>query len=78
MAVFEAMSAPALLVVDVQKGLEDPAWGRRDNPDCERNIAALIERWREQDRPVVFVRHDSVEPDSPLRPDSPATPSRTS
>ena len=71
MAVFEAMSAPALLVVDVQKGLEDPGWGRRDNPDCEGNIAALIERWREQDRPVVFVRHDSVEPESPLRPDNP-------
>jgi nicotinamidase-related amidase len=70
-AVFEAMSAPALLVVDVQRGLEDPIWGRRDNPDCERNIAALIERWRSEGRPVVFVRHDSDEPDSPLRPGLP-------
>ena len=40
------MSAPALIVVDVQKAFADPYWGRRDNPDCERNVAALIERWR--------------------------------
>jgi len=65
------MSEPALIVIDVQKAFADPYWGRRDNPDCERNIAALIERWREQDRPIVFVRHDSDEPDSPLRPDRP-------
>ena len=35
------MPEPALLVVDVQRGLEDPRWGRRDNPDCERNRASL-------------------------------------
>jgi nicotinamidase-related amidase len=68
---FDAMSEPALIVVDVQKAFSDPVWGRRDNPDCESNIAALIEHWREQDRPIVFVRHDSDEPDSPLRPDRP-------
>ena len=65
------MPAPALIVVDVQKAFADPVWGRRDNPDCERNIAALLERWREQSRPVVFVRHDSIEPDSTLRPERP-------
>jgi nicotinamidase-related amidase len=62
---------PALLVVDVQRGLEDPRWGSRNNPDCERNIAALLEHWRGRGRPVVFVRHDSVEPSSPLRPELP-------
>ncbi|MYS06621.1 isochorismatase family protein [Streptomyces sp. SID6041] len=58
----------ALVVVDVQKGFEEEFWGKRDNPAAEGNIAALIDRWQETGRPVVFVRHDSVESSrSPLR-----------
>jgi nicotinamidase-related amidase len=64
-------SSPALVVVDVQRGLDAAYWGRRDNPDCERNIAALIEHWRDLAWPVVFVRHDSAEPGSPLAPGTP-------
>ena len=65
------MTEPALIVVDVQRAFADPAWGHRDNPDCEANIGRLIEDWREAGRPVVFVRHDSDEPASPLRPGTP-------
>jgi nicotinamidase-related amidase len=62
----------ALLVVDVQQAFGDADhWGRRNNPACEDNIAALIDAWRAASRPVVFVRHDSTEPASPLRPGSP-------
>jgi nicotinamidase-related amidase len=62
----------ALIVVDVQKGFADgDYWGRRNNPACEENIAALIEAWRAREQPVVFVRHDSVEEHSPLRPGEP-------
>jgi nicotinamidase-related amidase len=62
----------ALLVVDVQKAFDDAEyWGRRNNPECEANIGALIAAWREHGRPLVFVRHDSVEPASPLRPGLP-------
>lgn len=65
------LSNTALLIIDVQAGFSDPAWGRRNNPHCERNITRLLEAWREADRPIVFVRHDSVLPDSPLRPGQP-------
>jgi nicotinamidase-related amidase len=58
----------ALVVVDVQKAFDDSAyWGRRNNPACEENVAALIEAWRERREPVVFVRHDSKKDGSPLR-----------
>ncbi|MGH3501530.1 MAG: isochorismatase family protein [Nocardioidaceae bacterium] len=59
----------ALLVVDVQRGFDDADyWGRRNNPECEDNIAALLARWRGQRRPVVFARHDSTDASSPLHP----------
>ena len=62
----------ALLVVDVQQGFDDGAWwGRRDNPRCEDNVAALLQGWRDAGRPVVLVRHDSDDPASPLRPGQP-------
>jgi nicotinamidase-related amidase len=61
----------ALLVIDVQKAFHDPSWGPRNNPGCEQNVAALIEAWRERGEPIVFVRHDSVEPGSTLRPGQP-------
>ena len=62
----------ALVVVDVQRGFDDrEAFGERDNPACEDNVAALIEAWRSARRPVVFVRHDWEEPGAPLEPGSP-------
>ncbi|WP_235496737.1 cysteine hydrolase family protein [Leifsonia sp. Root4] len=61
----------ALIVIDMQQGFADPAWGRRNNPDCEANVAALLDAWVGSDRPVVLVRHDSVGEASPLNPDNP-------
>ena len=49
----------ALVVVDVQEAFEDDKyWGRRNNPDCENNVAALIAAWRAAGGPIVFVRHE--------------------
>ncbi|GAB2737398.1 cysteine hydrolase family protein [Streptomyces bullii] len=59
----------ALVVVDVQKGFEEvDFWGPRNHPGADDAIASLIDVWQATGRPVVFVRHDSVEPVSPLRP----------
>jgi nicotinamidase-related amidase len=66
-----AAANPALLIIDVQKGLAEPSLGLRNNPDAEINIAALLASWREQQRPVIHIRHCSVEADSPLRPELP-------
>jgi nicotinamidase-related amidase len=65
------LSRHALVVVDAQRGFDDRSWGLRNNPECDENIAALVSRWRARGRPVVFVRHDSTDPRSPLHPDSP-------
>ncbi|MGM1080474.1 cysteine hydrolase family protein [Streptomyces sp. H28] len=61
----------ALVVVDVQRGFEEVGfWGTRNHPAADDNIAALLDAWQSAGRPVVFVRHDSVSPGSPLRPGS--------
>ena len=63
------MMKRALIVIDVQNGFS--VWesvGERNNPGCEQNVEKLIAAWREQSQPIVFVRHDSLEPSSALRP----------
>jgi nicotinamidase-related amidase len=67
-------SDTVLMIVDVQRAIDDPKWGARNNPDAERHIAALLEAWREAGMPVVHVRHDSVDPPSPYRPGAPGHP----
>jgi len=62
---------PALLIIDVQKGLAEPSLGLRNNPGAEDNMSALLEAWREHELPVIHIRHCSVESNSPLRPELP-------
>jgi nicotinamidase-related amidase len=61
----------ALLVVDAQDSFKaTPRWERRNNPDFEKNVGALIAAYRAANLPVVFFLHtDSDEgfaTDSPL------------
>ena len=65
------MDKEALLVIDVQKGFDDPSWGKRNNPHAESNIALLLSAWRRKQLPVIHIQHCSVQPDSPLRPNKP-------
>lgn len=66
-----ARADAALVVVDVQAGLDDPKYGARNNPDAEQRIADLLAAWRRQGRPVVHVQHMSITAGSPLRPGLP-------
>lgn len=62
----------ALLLVDVQKGVNEleywggPA-GRRNNLRAEERMRELLAVWREKEMCVIFSRHDSREPGSPLK-----------
>jgi len=62
------MTKTALIVVDVQKGFDDPSWGTRNNPDAESNITKLIAAWRHRRWPVIHIQHCSLLSDSPLNP----------
>ena len=56
-----------LIVIDVQKGFDDPRWGRRNNPEAEANIKKLLDAWRRASMPIIHTQHCSTKPDSPLR-----------
>jgi len=61
----------ALIIIDVQDGLDDPSWGTRNNPGAEQNMARLLAAWRAAGRPIFHVQHMSTRPTSPLRPNQP-------
>src|SRR5579862_5244669 len=58
----------ALLLIDLQKAIDHPDWGQRNNPNAERLVAALLAGWRSKNLAIYHVRHDSVEPGSHYRP----------
>jgi nicotinamidase-related amidase len=60
--------APALLIIDMQKGMRDPAAGRRNNPDAEEHIGKLLHAWRGTQGTIVHIRHSSRTPGSPFWP----------
>lgn len=69
---FSDLSRTALLLIDVQDGLDDTAyWGPRNNPHAEDNMARLLAAWRAHQRPIYHVQHLSTNPASPLRPGLP-------
>ena len=61
----------ALIIIDVQVGLDEPRLGKRNNPDAENKMAQILADWRANQRPIFHVQHMSTEPNSPLRPELP-------
>lgn len=60
--------APALLLIDIQKGLDYLEYygGERNNPIAEHNASLILEYWRKNKWPLFHVQHCSVTPGSPL------------
>ena len=66
-----------LLPVDMQQAFDSPTWPRRWNPHVDANGLALLDAWRAAGRPIIHVRHDSVEPGSSLAPGAPGNAFRS-
>ncbi|GGD43507.1 cysteine hydrolase family protein [Muriicola marianensis] len=68
----EFKNSPALILIDIQKGLEEVDYygGCRNNPEAEHRAADLLAIWREKKYPVYHIKHDG-NPPSPLSPGTP-------
>ncbi len=62
-----------LLLVDIQKGLDDWEFygGNRNNLTAEENASKILQAWRERAWPVFHVQHSSMNPESPLHASKP-------
>ncbi|MEP2023857.1 MAG: cysteine hydrolase family protein [Reichenbachiella sp.] len=60
----------ALLLIDIQDGLDEVEYygGQRNNPDAEANCRRVLNLYRERNWPIFHVKHNSVNPESPLYP----------
>jgi nicotinamidase-related amidase len=58
----------ALVIIDMQQGINHPKLGPRNNPQAEDNMQQLLQIWRRTQRPVMHVRHFSRSPDSVFWP----------
>ncbi len=58
----------ALVIIDMQQGINHPKLGRRNNPQAEQQMLALLDVWRRTGRTVIHVRHFSRSPDSVFWP----------
>lgn len=66
-------STVALIVVDMQVGLDDMQYGERCNSDCEVNVQHLLNAWRKAKQPIFYSQHISLRPGSPLERGSTGT-----
>lgn len=71
------LSRAVLLPIDMQRGFDEPSWPRRWNDRVDANGLALLDEWRRSGRPIIHVRHDSIEPGSTLAPGTPGNDFRS-
>ena len=68
----------ALIVIDVQRAIDHPSWGQRNNLEAERNVAALLHAWRASERPVYPASHYRPgQPGHEFKPEAQPLPGET-
>lgn len=63
----------ALIIIDVQKAMDEPTMGERNNPQAEDNIAKILKAWRKTGRPLFHIRHISRRDGSPYNEGKPGS-----
>lgn len=63
-------SNPALVIIDVQQAIDHFSLQQRNNPQAESQMALLLAHWRQNNWPIVHVRHASRFAQSPYHPES--------
>ncbi|NKI32721.1 cysteine hydrolase family protein [Croceivirga thetidis] len=63
----------ALILIDIQKGLDDWHYygGNRNNPEAEKNASRILEVFRTSALPIFHVQHSSQNAKSPLHASKP-------
>lgn len=67
----------ALIIIDMQQGMQSATLAPRNNPDAEHNILRLRAAWRQSGQAVVHVRHMSRDPLSVFFPGQPGAQFQT-
>ena len=66
------MSQPTpLIILDVQDAINQPVWDAKNNPDFLSVIETLLKVWRDNEWPVIHVKHDEANPHSTYHTDGP-------
>lgn len=60
----ELDASTALVVIDVQKAIDDPRWDGKNNPDYQTRILDLLTLWRARQWPVFHIKHNEPNPAS--------------
>lgn len=67
-------SNTALIVLDVQKAIDDPRWNSKNNPGYANVIAKLLAEFRAANLPVIHIRHEEANPASSFYINGPGQP----
>ncbi|WP_109483403.1 cysteine hydrolase family protein [Paraburkholderia sp. C35] len=60
-----------LLLIDLQRAIDHPDWGERNNPQAEQQVSRLLSHWRSRAWPVWHVKHNSTQQESHYRQGQP-------